>query len=149
MARTDPRALVLVPLLLALGACGDDPETTPTPAPPLPSSAAAPSASAPAPGEEPDPSDSVYVEEEPEQSEEPDPTPEAGDLPGEAQSYLDEAIGVELGALETAPKATADQRRETLNRLPDNPAQVLAALKNYPWYSPEARALYDRAASVS
>jgi hypothetical protein len=145
MARFDPRALALVPLLMIVGACGDDPE--PAPAPVSPPSSVAPSA---APGgdasaEAPDPDDSVYVEEEPEQ---PEPTPEAGDLPDEAQSYLDEALGVELGALEGAPKEAADERRKVLEGLPDNPSQVLAALKNYPWYSPEARALYDRAATA-
>jgi hypothetical protein len=142
MARFDPRVLVLVPLLLVAGACGDDPEPAPAPVAP-PSSAA--SASAPAPGEEPDPSDSVFVEQEPEEL---DPTPEAGDLPDEAQAYLDEAVGVELGALEGAPKETADQRRAVLGRLPDNPSQVLILLQNYPWYSAEAKALYDKAAAL-
>ena len=153
MLRFDPRPLVLVPLLLVLSACGDDPEPARPPAAPPPSAAPSAPASAPAAdpsaGEEPDPSDSVYVEEDPAESEEPEPAPQAGDLPDAAQSYLDEALGVELGALEGAPQATGDQRREVLNRLPDNPAQVLAALKNYPWYSPEARALYDRAVAVS
>lgn len=153
MLRFDPRPLVLVPLLLVLGACGDDPQPAPSSAAPPPSAAPSAPASGPATdpsaGEEPDPSDSVYVEEDPPESEEPEPAPQAGDLPDEAQSYLDEALGVELGALEAAPKATGDQRREVLNRLPDNPAQVLAALKNYPWFSPEARALYDRAAAAA
>jgi hypothetical protein len=145
MARIDPRALVLVPMLMIAGACGDDPRPAPSPAAP-PSAVVAPSAvpSGPA-GEEPDPSDSVYVEEEPEA---PDPTPEPGDLSDEAQSYLDEALGIELGALEAAPEATADRRREVLSRLPDNPSQVLAALKTYEWLSPEARALYDRAVAA-
>lgn len=144
MARFDPRALVLVPLLMIVGACGDDPEPAPPPVAPPPSAAPSAAASDPA-AEEPEPSDSVYVEEEPE---EPDPAPEAGDLPGEAQGYLDDALGVELGALEGAPKATADQRRAVLDRLPDNPSQVLAALKDYQWYSPEARELYDQAVAA-
>ena len=144
MARFDPRALVLVPLLMILGACGDDPEPAPAPVAP-PSSAASAAPSEPAPGEEPDPSDPVYVEEEPE---EPEPTPEPGDLPDEAQSYLDQALGMELGALEQAPAETAAARRKLLDKLPENPTKVLAALKNYPWYSPEARALYDRATAA-
>jgi hypothetical protein len=146
MARIDLRTFAVVPLLLVLGACGDDPAPAPPPATSAP--AVAPS-SAPAPGEEPDPSDSVYVEEEPSAPEEPEPSAQAGDLPGEAQSYLDEALGVELGALEGAPQETADAKRAVLDKLPDNPAQVLAALKNYPWHSPEARALYDRATAAA
>ncbi len=148
MARIDPRALVLVPLLMIVGACGDDPEPSPEPVAPPSSAAASVAPSAPIGGfsdDVPAPDDSIYVEEEPE---EPEPTPEAGDLPDEAQSYLDEALGLELGALEGAPKEAADDRRKVLERLPDNPSQVLAALKNYPWYSPEARALYDRAATA-
>ncbi len=145
MARLDARTFVLVPLLMILGACGDDPE--PAPAPVAPPSSAAPASVLPS--EDPESSESVYVEPEPEESEEPEPTAEAGDLPGEAQSYLDEALGVELGALEGAPKATADAKRKVLDGLPDNPRQVLAGLKSYPWFSPEARALYDRAVAAA
>ncbi len=144
MARFDPRALVLVPLLLVVGACGDDPAPAPPPTTPPPSAAPSAAASDPA-ADEPEPSDSIYVEEEPE---EPDPAPEAGDLPAEAQGYLDDALGVELGALEGAPKAAADQRRAVLDRLPDNPRQVLAALQDYRWYSPEARELYGQAVAA-
>lgn len=150
MLRFDPRPLVLVPLLLVLGACGDDPaQAPPSAAPPASTAPASEPAGDPSAGGEPDPSDSVYVEEDPPESDEPDPAPQAGDLPDQAQSYLDEAIGLELGALEGAPKGTGDQRREVLNRLPDNPAQVLAALNNYPWFSPEARALYERATAAA
>jgi hypothetical protein len=147
MPRFDPRLLVLVPLLASAAACGDDAE----PAAPPPSAAAsapapsalppsAPASTAPA---APQPSDSVYVEEDEE------PTPEPGELPGEAQAHLDEALGIELGALEGAPGETAKQKRATLDKLPDNPTQVLAALRNYAWYSPEARAAYDRAVAAA
>jgi hypothetical protein len=142
MARPDARVLVLVPTLMILGACGGDPE----PASPPP---AAPSSAAPAPAPsaaEPEPSDSVYVEEDPD---EPDPTPEPGDLSDEAQSYLDQALSIELGAVESAPKATAAQKHATLDKLPENPTQVLAALRDYRWLSPEAKRLYDRAVAAS
>jgi hypothetical protein len=143
MSRFDPRVLVLLPMIMLTPACGSDPEP---PAPAAPSSAAPPSASAPsapASADTPEPDDSVYVEEEP------DPTTAPGDLSDEAQSYLDQALGIELGALASAPEATAAQHRETLDRLPENPSRVLAALKNYQWLSPEAKALYDRAAQAS
>jgi uncharacterized protein with von Willebrand factor type A (vWA) domain len=35
-----------------------------------------------------------------------------------------------------------------LDRLPDNPTQVLAALQDYDWYSPEARDLYEQAVAA-
>ena len=139
MPRLDPRVLVLLPALMILGACGGDRK----PGPPVASSpVAVPSASVTVP--EPEPSDSVYEEEEPEPQE-----PGPGTLSDEAQSYLDEALGIELGALETAPQGTADQKRKVLDRLPEDPAQVLAALDDYQWFSPEAKALYDRAAAAS
>jgi hypothetical protein len=144
MARIDPRALVLVPMLMLVGACGDDPDPKPAPAVSPSVVASLPGASA-SPADVPDPSDSVYVEDE---SEVPDPEPEAGDLSDEAQANLDEAIGMELGALEGAPKDVADRRRAVLGRLPDNPSQVLAALKNYEWFSPEAKALYAQAVAA-
>jgi hypothetical protein len=143
MARIDPRAFVLVPMLMLVGACGDDPDPAPAPAVSPPVVASSP-ASAP-PGDVPDPSDSVYVEDE---SEVPDPEPEAGDLSDEAQANLDEAIGMELGALEGAPKDVADRKRAVLGKLPDNPSQVLAALKDYEWFSPEAEALYAQAVAA-
>jgi len=140
MPRFDPRMLALVPMIMLVSACGGDPEPS-APAPVPSSPAVSTPASAPASAVTPEPDDSVYVEEEP------DPTAVPGDLSDEAQSYLDQALGIELGALESAPKATAAQHREILDRLPDNPSQVLAALQNYEWLSPEAKALYDRAAN--
>ena len=90
MPRIDPRMLALVPMIMLASACGSDPE--PSAPAPMPSS---PAASAPASAATPDPEDSVYVEEEP------DPTTVPGDLSDEAQSYLDQALGIELGALES------------------------------------------------
>lgn len=129
MSRFDPRALVLVPVITLVTACAGGPEP---PAPVSPSSATASAAV-------PEPSDSVFVEEDP------DPTTAPGDLSDEAQSYLDRALGIELEALQQAPTATAEQKRKILDGLPDNPSQVLDALKNYDWQSPEAEALYDQA----
>jgi hypothetical protein len=143
MARRDPRVLVLVPLLLIAGGCGDDEPVRPAPVPATSAPSVAPSAAAPS--DVPDPDDSVYVEE----PEDPEPTAAAGDLSDEAQAQLDEAIGTELGALEGAPAETAAPRRKVLDALPDDPRQVLGALKNYVWYSPEARALYDKAVKAA
>jgi hypothetical protein len=145
MPRFDPRLLVLVPLLATAAACDDAEPADPPPSPVISApSAPAPSPSAPATTAPaaPQPSDSVYVEEDEE------PAAEPGELPGEAQAHLDEALGIELGALEGAPAETAKAKRATLDRLPDNPAQVLASLRNYAWYSPEARAAYDRAVAA-
>jgi hypothetical protein len=143
MASFDPRVLVLVPVLLTVAACGADEPADPAPA--TSSAAASPVAppSATDPSELPEPSGSVYEEEEP------DPTAAPGDLPDEAQSYLDQALGIELSELQSAPAATAAQKREVLDRLPDNPTQVLAALKNYQWLSAEAKDLYDQAVAAS
>jgi hypothetical protein len=138
MGRIDLRVLVLLPLLLITGGCGDD-GVPPAPAVSAPS--AAPSVAVPF--DVPDPDYSVY-EEEPE-TPDPEPTTATGDLSDQAQAYLDEALGTELGALDGAPAETATPRREVLDRLPEDPRQVLGALKNYVWYSPEARALYDKA----
>lgn len=135
MPRFDPRVLVLVPPLLLTAACGTAPEAT-GPAPITPS-AAAPSAAVP------EPSESVYVDEEP------DPTAAPGDLSDEAQSYLDEALAIELGALEQAPPATAAEKGATLDGLPENPSKVLAALRTYKWLSPEAKELYDQAVAAA
>ena len=134
MARIDLRALVLIPVLLAAAACGDD--ETPPVAPPSPVISATP------PSAEPSPSESVYVEEDV------DPTAAPGDLSEAAQGYLDEALATELDALESAPPATAATRRATLEKLPDNPTQVLAALKNYQWISPDAKVLYEKAVAA-
>jgi len=142
MGRTDLRVLVLLLVLLIAGGCGDD-ETPPTPAVSAPS--AAPSVTVPS--QVPDPDDSVYVEEP--ETPDPDPTTAAGDLSDQAQALLDEALGTELGALEGAPAETAAPRKKVLNALPEDPRQVLAALKNYVWYSPEARALYDQAVTAA
>ena len=142
MPRFDLRLLILVPLLLTAAACGDDAEPVAPPSPTV--SPPAPSVTPSAPvASEPEPSDSVYVEEDEE------PTPEQGELPGEAQSYLDEALGIELGSLEGAPPATAKQKRAKLDKLPDNPRQVLTALRDYEWFSPEAKQAYDRAVQAS
>jgi hypothetical protein len=135
MGRIDLRALVLVPVLLAAAACGDD-ETPPVAPPPSPVISATP------PSAEPSPSESVYVEEDV------DPTAAPGDLSDAAQGYLDEALAAELGALESAPPATAATRRATLEKLPDNPTQVLAALKTYEWISPDAKVLYGKAVAA-
>jgi hypothetical protein len=143
MPRFDLRPLILVPLLLTAAACGDDAEPVAPPAPTPSVSPAAPSALPSPAASVPEPSDSVYVEEDEE------PTPEQGELPGEAQSYLDEALGIELGSLEGAPPATASKKRATLDKLPDNPRQVLTALRDYEWFSPEAKQAYDRAVEAS
>ena len=138
MPRIDPRMLALVPMIMLASACGSDPETVGAGADAVVTGGLRTCLRGDA-----DPEDSVYVEEEP------DPTTVPGDLSDEAQSYLDQALGIELGALESAPEATAAQHRETLDRLPDNPSQVLVALRNYEWLSPEAEALYERAATAS
>ena len=140
MGRIDRRVLVLLPVLLIAGGCGDDEPAQP-PAPPTSAPVVAPSVTAPS--AVPDPDDSVYVEDP--ETPDPDLTTAAGDLSDEAQAQLDEALGTELGALEGASTEVAAPRRKILDALPDDPRQVLAALKNYVWYSPEARALYDKA----
>lgn len=145
MARIDPRVLLVVPLLLLAGGCGDDEPSTPAPAasvvPSPPSavpSAVAPSAavSSPSPAQPTDPPDEDPATGAP---------VETGEVSAEAQANLDEALGLELGALEGASAEVTGPRREVLDRLPENPEQVLEALKNYVWFSPEARAAYDRA----
>jgi hypothetical protein len=143
MPRIDLRTLVLVPVLLVAAACGDDetPPVVPPPSAPV-SASSLPAEPSEAEPTAPDPSESVYVEEDP------DPTAEAGDLSDEAQAYLDEALGIELGALESAAPATAAARRKTLEALPDNPSKVLAALKTYQWVSPEAKARYAQAVAA-
>jgi hypothetical protein len=144
MARFDPRILALVPVLLVAAACGDDAEPV-APASPPASVSAAPSVE-PSPSEPPvipEGSDPVYEEEDAE------PTEAPGDLSGEVQSYLDEALGTELGALAAASPEVADGRRQILDKLPDNPAQVLTALKSYSWYSPEAKTAYDKAVAAA
>ena len=142
MPRFDPRVLTLVPVIMLSAACGDDPD--PVAPPPLPPSASLP-ASVPsaAPSQTPEPDDSVYVEEDEE------PTDAPGDLSGDVQGFLDEALATELGALEGAPAEAADSRRALLDKLPENPSQVLTALKSYPWYSPEAKTAYDKAVAAA
>jgi hypothetical protein len=135
MARIDLRALVLIPVLLAAAACGDD-ATPPVAPPPSPVVSAAP------PSAEPSPSDSVYEEQDV------DPTAAPGDLSDAAQGYLDDALAAEFDALDSAPPATAATRRATLEKLPDDPTQVLAALKTYKWISPEAKMLYEKAVAA-
>jgi len=143
MGRIDPRVLVLLPVLLIAGGCGDDEAADPPPVAPPASSAPAASV---APSALPEPAGSAEAEG----TEDADPpvTQAPGDLSDQAQGFLDEALGRELGALEGAPAEAAAQRREVLDRLPEDPAQVLTALKNYVWYSPEARALYDKAVAA-
>jgi hypothetical protein len=146
MGRFDTRALLLIPLL-ALTGCGDDPE--PSAPPPVAPSSAAPAPSAapsayvtPSGPSAPDPDESVYVEEDD------DPTAAPGDLSDQAQAYLDEAIGIELGALE-ASGDKGKARRQVLEKLPDDPSKVLAALRTYSWWSPEAKTLYDKAVATT
>ena len=135
MGRIASRALVVM-AVLGLAGCGT--ARQPAPSPPSPPSASAlPSASeSDDPFGGPDPSAQVTEEEDVE------PSAAPGDLSDEAQAYLDEAVGTELGAL-----AEAGERRPTLEKLPDDPSKVLAALKDYKWLSPEAKALYDKAVS--
>ena len=136
MRRTVLPLCLVVPLLLSAAGCGDDEPAPPPPAASAPASVpASPTAAEPA---EPD-SSSDFVEEEP------DPTAAPGDLSDEAQALLDEALGVELGALEEAPAAEADKRRPVLDQLPETPQEVLAALTGYDWFSAEAEGLYQRA----
>lgn len=146
MARFDPRILALVPVLLVATACGDDPEPVAPASPPV-TAPAAPSSAPSDPGADlpviPEGSATLYEEEDV------DPTDAPGDLSGEVQSYLDEALGTELGALAGASAEVADGRRAILDKLPDNPAQVLTALKSYSWYSPEAKTAYDKAVAAA
>lgn len=138
MGRIDLRVAILLPVLLIAGGCGDDKEP---PAPVASAPIVAPSATAPS--GLPDPDQSVYVEDP--ETPDPQPTTAPGDLSDQAQADLDEALGTELGALEGASAEIAAPRRKVLDALPEEPRQVLGALKNYVWYSPEARALYDKA----
>ena len=143
MDRFDVRVLVLIPVLAAAG-CGSDPK--PAAAPPSPpavlsSSAppAAPSAGAsPAKTTGPAPDESVYVEEDD------DPTAAPGDLSDQGQAYLDQAIGVELEALQASGAKGKDRLRK-LEKLPEDPSKVVATLRTYSWWSPEAKSLYDKA----
>jgi hypothetical protein len=127
------RVACLLAVVLVLAGCGTDRKETPAPSVPV---TATPSVETP-PSDAPvtDPPDSGAPESAP------------GDLSDQAQAYLDEAIGTELGALEAAPPATVGDRRKTLDNLPEKPDQVVAALKDYQWLSPEAAALYRKATS--
>ena len=145
MRRFDLRLLVLVPLLAVAG-CGDEETPPPAPAPSgpftTPPSLPAPS---PSPSDDdpfggPDPSKPVVEEEDAA------PTVTPGDLSDEAQAYLDEALGKELVALEG--KGAAGRQREKLDQLPEDPAGVLSALKDYQWTSPEAKKLYEKAVAT-
>jgi len=130
MGRIVCRALVLT-VLLGLTGCGTEPKPAPS---------ATPSISAP-PAPEPSESESeeAIIEEE-----DVEPSDSPGDLSAEAQDNLDEALGIELGAL-----AEKGERRPELERLPEDPTAVVAALKDYKWLSPQAKALYDKAAATS
>lgn len=139
MGRIVYRALVVV-AMLGLAGCGTDK----TPAPPAPPSSVLPPSVLPSSTESddpfggPDPTTQVTEEEDVE------PSAAPGDLSDEAQAYLDEAVGIELGAL-----AEAGERRPTLETLPEDPSKVLAALKDYTWLSPQAKALYAKAVATS
>jgi hypothetical protein len=147
MGRFDVRVLLVVPLL-ALGGCGSD-DKSERPAPPAaassatpgPSASAGPSASSSV-STGPAPDESVYVEQDD------DPTAAPGDLSDKGQAYLDEAIGTELAALE-ASGDKGKQRRQALEKLPEDPSKVLVALRTYSWWSPEAKTLYDKAVATT
>lgn len=135
------RMLLAVAAVLVLAGCGGS-DKPPPPAPLPPTSAPAsiePSDDDPFATTEP----SAQVTEE----EDPEPSAAPGDLSDEAQAMLDEAVGTELGALEAAPPAEAAKRRANLEKLPEEPAKVVAALRDYEWYSPQAKALYQKAIS--
>ena len=140
MTRTSRSALVLA-LLMAVAACGHDD----TPAPALPPISFAPPAVVPsvAPSTPVDTGESAYVEEEP------DPTPAKGDLPDEAQSFLDQALQTELEVLSTAGTAAAEKKLGQLNELPEDPRKVLSKLATYTWQSTEAKKLYQQAVSAA
>jgi hypothetical protein len=128
-------------LLMTVAACGDGDTKTAGP-PPISAapSSAVPSDTASVPV---DPGESAYVEEEP------DPTPASGDLPDEAQSFLDQALDTELNVLSTAGTAAAEKKLGQLGDLPENPRQVLKKLATYIWQSAEAKSLYEQAVSTS
>jgi hypothetical protein len=140
MTRTSRSALALA-VLMAVAGCGHDDAETPGP-PPI--SAAPPSAvPSQAPSTPVDDGESAYVEEEP------DPTPAAGDLPDEAQSFLDQALQTELEVLSTAGTAAAEKKLGQLNELPEDPHKVLSKLATYTWQSAEAKKLYEQAVSAA
>jgi hypothetical protein len=145
MGRFDVRVFLVIPLL-ALGGCGSD-DKSERPAPPAAASSATPAPSASAAASTsvstpPAPDESVYVDEDD------DTTAAPGDLSDQGQAYLDEAIGTELAALE-ASGDKGKQRREALEKLPEDPSKVLAALRTYSWWSPEAKTLYDKAVATT
>jgi hypothetical protein len=140
MTRTS-RSAVALALLMTVAACGDEGTKT---ADPPPISAAPPSAVPSDPPSTPvDDGESAYVEEEP------DPTPASGDLPDEAQSFLDQALDTELNVLTTAGTAAAEKKLGQLGDLPEDPRQVLKKLATYTWQSAQAKALYEKAVSAS
>jgi hypothetical protein len=136
MVRNAHRVLVLI-AALGLAGCGTAP-----PSPPAPSAvssgpvSSAPGSSAPA---APDESPSEIIEEE-----DVEPSAAPGEISQQAQAYLDESQGVELGALEQK-----GERRPALDQLPEDPSRVLTALRGYPWLSPQAKALYDKAVAAA
>ncbi|GLY98513.1 hypothetical protein [Actinoplanes sp. NBRC 103695] len=135
MGRIVYRTLVVIAASVLAG-CGSDKAPTPLPPPPAPIFPSTSESDDPFGG--PDPSAQVTEEEDVE------PSADPGDLSDQAQAYLDEAVGTELGAL-----AEAGERRPALEKLPDDPSKVLAALKDYTWLSPQAKALYEKAVSSS
>jgi hypothetical protein len=133
MGRIAYRALVVIAVSVLAG-CGAEKAPTPLPPPPAPIFPSVSESDDPFGG--PDPSAQVTEEEDVE------PSAAPGDLSDQAQAYLDEAVGTELGAL-----AEAGERRPALETLPDDPSKVLAALKDYTWLSPQAKTLYEKAVS--
>jgi hypothetical protein len=135
------RIACLAAVVLVLAGCGggDDKPAPPPAAPPASVAAPAPSASDDDPYATDEPSTQVTEEQDN------DPSDDPGDLSDQGQAYLDEAVGTELGALESAPASKAGARRKTLENLPEEPDKVLAALRDYEWLSPEAKALYQKA----
>lgn len=147
MRRFDPRVLLVLPLLAVGGCGGDEPEPLAPSAPaPLPTSAA-PLVTPSATPSDDDPFGTAEPSAPVTEEQDAEPTTEPEEISDEASAYLDEALARELTVLEG--KGAAGKQRETLDKLPDSPAKVLSALKEYRWTSPEAKKLYDKAVATS